>query len=162
METSVLCACSCMHHNDWKLLFLTYLVLLGPSPGLTCLSTTTFNVEVTVSTDIMGEGHSSSQCGSFLILSLSFLFLFTLVLNMFVQENTVTVVQEFHRPLPMRDDSLEPVISHEVPARKVPKDCQPQTKLAFAKTHKTGGMFPHSRVWWAVGLILCIQLSTLS
>ena len=161
METSVLCACSCMHHNDWKL-FLTYLVLLGPSPGLTCLSTTTFNVEVTVSTDIMGEGHSSSQCGSFLILSLSFLFLFTLVLNMFVQENTVTVVQEFHRPLPMRDDSLEPVISHEAPARKVPKDCQPQTKLAFAKTHKTGGMFPHSRVWWAVGSILCIQLSMLS
>ena len=99
-----------------------------------------------VQTDIMGEGHSSRQCGSFLILSLSFLFLLTLVLNMFVQENTVTVVQEFHRPLPMRDDSLEPVISHEVPARKVPKDCQPQTKLAFAKTHKTGGMFPHSRV----------------
>ena len=87
----------------------------------------------------MGEGHSNSvpQCGRFLVLSLSFLFLFTLVLNMFVQENTVTVVQEFHRPLPKMPD--EPDSSQEDLSKKLPKNCQPQTKLAFAKTHKTGG-----------------------
>ena len=89
----------------------------------------------------MGEGHSNSvpQCGRFLVLSLSFLFLFTLVLNMFVQENTVTVVQEFHRPLPKMPD--EPDSSQEDLSKKLPKNCQPQTKLAFAKTHKTGGKF---------------------
>jgi len=85
----------------------------------------------------MGEGYSStSQCGRFLVLSLSFLFLFTLVLNMFVQETTVTVVQEFHRPLPIPVDSDSSI--NQQPS-KVPKNCQPQTKLAFAKTHKTGG-----------------------
>ena len=89
----------------------------------------------------MGEGHSNSvpQCGRFLVLSLSFLFLFTLVLNMFVQENTVTVVHEFHRPLPKMPD--EPDSSQEDLSKKLPKNCQPQTKLAFAKTHKTGGKF---------------------
>ena len=91
----------------------------------------------------MGEGHSNSvpQCGRFLVLSLSFLFLFTLVLNMFVQENTVTVVQEFHRPLPKMPDEPDSNNNQEDLSKKLPKNCQPQTKLAFAKTHKTGGKF---------------------
>ena len=91
----------------------------------------------------MGEGHSNSvpQCGSFLVLSLSFLFLFTLVLNMCVQENTVTVVQEFHRPLPKMPDEPDSSNNQEDLSNKLPKNCQPQTKLAFAKTHKTGGKF---------------------
>merc|ERR1712029_623570 len=96
---------------------------------------------VTVRRYIMGEGHSNSvpQCGRFLVLSLSFLFLFTLVLNMFVQENTVTVVQEFHRPLPKMPDEPDSSNNQEDLSKKLPKNCQPQTKLAFAKTHKTGG-----------------------
>ena len=83
----------------------------------------------------MGDGQSSNHCGSFLVLSLSFIFLFTLVLNMYVQENAVTVVQDFHRPVPRTWESN--VIQPKVP--KKPKTCQPKQKLAFAKTHKTGG-----------------------
>lgn len=83
----------------------------------------------------MGESQSTQLGSSFLYL-LAIVFFATLCFNLYLQANKTEYDNEFPKFIvPKMDDSLFETTTPEVPR----KTCQPVEKLAFAKTHKTGG-----------------------